>query len=160
MDKIAKRVQHIEVFLGTLFITIFFITIVIQVFSRYLGITVTWTGEVATYSFTWAVFLGAGAMTYENKHFAFTSFKDKLSGRKQEVVNIIISLIVMSFTISIFYFGIVITKKFWNYQWIDLPMMKMGYTWLCLPILGATTTFYTINHLIMSIKRLRMEVQR
>jgi len=63
IDKIAKTVQSIEIFFGTLFISIFFITIVIQVFSRYLGITVSWTGEVAMYSFTWAVFLGAGAMT-------------------------------------------------------------------------------------------------
>ncbi|QSX09208.1 TRAP transporter small permease [Alkalibacter rhizosphaerae] len=158
MDKIAKKIQHVEIVLGTLFISIFFITILIQVASRYLGFSATWTGEVSTYSFTWAVFLGAGAMTYENKHFAFESLKDKLTPKKKEIVEMIISLIVLSFTVSILYFGVIITQKFWNYRWIDLPMMKMGYTWLCLPILGGTTTFYTLNRIVIAIKRIRKGV--
>ncbi|PKM66437.1 MAG: C4-dicarboxylate ABC transporter permease [Firmicutes bacterium HGW-Firmicutes-2] len=143
IDKIAKTVQSIEILFGTLFISIFFITIIIQVFSRYLGITVSWTGEVAMYSFTWAVFLGAGAMTYEDKHFAFTS--------------LFLYLIVMSFTLAILYYGVIITMKFWNYRWIDIPQMSMGYTWLCVPILGATTTLYCINHIVTYVKRFRME---
>lgn len=159
MDKIAKKIQHVEIVLGVLFISLFFITILIQVASRYMGFTATWTGEVSTYSFTWAVFLGAGAMTYENKHFAFDSLKERLSPRNKEIVNIIISLIVLSFTVSILVFGVIITRKFWNYRWIDLPMIKMGYTWLCLPILGATTSIYTVNRILMTIKRLRTEVQ-
>jgi len=154
ISKIAKTVQRLEVFFGTLFISIFFITIIIQVFCRYLGITVSWTGEVSLYSFTWAVFLGAGAMTYEDKHFAFTSLLDRLPGNKKEIANIVIYLIVMSFTLAILYFGIIITKKFWNYRWIDLPVMKMGYTWLCVPILGGTTTLYCINHIIGYVKKI------
>lgn len=154
INKIAKMIQGLEVFFGTVFISIFFVTIIIQVFCRYLGITVSWTGEVSLYSFTWAVFLGAGAMTYEDKHFAFTSLLDKIHGRKREVINIIIYLIVMSFTVAVLYYGVIITKKFWNYRWINLPQMKMGYTWLCVPILGATTTLYCINHISGYVKKL------
>ncbi|WP_197715762.1 TRAP transporter small permease [Petrocella atlantisensis] len=157
IDKIAKTVQSIEILFGTLFISIFFITIIIQVFSRYLGITVSWTGEVAMYSFTWAVFLGAGAMTYEDKHFAFTSLRDRVTGKKREMLNIFLYLIVMSFTLAILYYGVIITMKFWNYRWIDIPQMSMGYTWLCVPILGATTTLYCINHIVTYVKRFRME---
>ncbi|PKM57261.1 MAG: C4-dicarboxylate ABC transporter permease [Firmicutes bacterium HGW-Firmicutes-3] len=157
IDKIAKTVQSIEIFFGTLFISIFFITIIIQVFGRYLGITVSWTGEVAMYSFTWAVFLGAGAMTYEDKHFAFTSLRDRVTGKKREVLNIFLYLIVMSFTLAILYYGVIITMKFWNYRWIDIPSMRMGYTWLCVPILGATTTLYCINHIVAYAKKLRTE---
>ena len=36
---------------GTVCISIFFVTIVIQVFCRYAGITVTWSGDVSTYAF-------------------------------------------------------------------------------------------------------------
>ena len=74
---IAKNIQRIQLVLGVACISIFFITIIIQVVCRYTGITVIWTGEVSTYTFIWSVFMGAGVMTYENKHFAFTSFSDK-----------------------------------------------------------------------------------
>lgn len=152
--KIVKTMQNIQVAVGGICITIFFVVIVIQVFCRYLNITVTWTGEVSTYSFIWAVFMGAGAMTYENKHFAFTSFIDKLSFKNRQVVDLMIHGIIMIFTLSILYFGMIITRKFWNYQWINLPFIKMGYTWLCVPILGFTGTIYSINSIINAITKL------
>lgn len=147
MEKLAKFVKNIELGIGMLAISVFFITIVIQVFSRYAGLTVMWTGEVSTYSFTWAVFMGAGVMTYENKHFAFNSFLEKLSFKNQEILKIIIAVIVMIFSAAILYYGILITSKFWNYRWIEIPEVKMGYTWLCVPILGATSVLYCLNHI-------------
>lgn len=159
MNKFVKLVRNVELGLGVAFITIFFITIVIQVFSRYAGITVMWTGEVSTYSFTWAVFMGAGAMTYENRHFAFNSLLDNLKGRRKEYLKIFISLVIFIFSLATLYFGFIITKKFWNYRWITLPEVKMGYTWLCVPILGGTAALYSFNHILDHIKNIRKGVQ-
>ncbi|MDA3810486.1 MAG: TRAP transporter small permease subunit [Spirochaetaceae bacterium] len=153
MNKLAKFVKNIELGLGMIFITIFFVTIVIQVFSRYLGITVMWTGEVSEYSFAWAVFMGAGAMTYENRHFAFTSLLDHFTGRRKEYLKIFISLVIFVFSAATLYFGIIITTKFWNYRWITLPEIKMGYTWLCVPILGGTASLFSLNQIIDHIKQ-------
>ncbi|MGK0465627.1 TRAP transporter small permease [Clostridium sp.] len=147
MKKIIKNIQKVQLAIGVICISIFFIAIVVQVFCRYTGVTVTWTGEVSTYSFIWSVFMGAGAMTYEKKHFAFGSLGDKLTGRKKEILNIFISFVVMLFSAAILYYGIIITMKFWNYTWIDIPNIKMGYTWLCVPILGLTSIIYCIDHI-------------
>lgn len=140
---------------GTVCISIFFVTIVIQVFCRYTGITVTWTGDVSTYAFIWAVFMGAGAMTHENAHFAFTALKNRLSGTKKTRLCIVISCAVMLFTAATFYFGIVITRKFWNYRWITLPDIKMGYTLLCLPVFGFTGTLYSIMQVHHALHELK-----
>lgn len=155
MNKLAKFVRDVELGLGAAFITIFFVTIVIQVFSRYFGITVMWTGEVSTYSFTWAVFMGAGAMTYENRHFAFNSLVDHLKGVKKEYLKVFISLVIFIFSAATLYYGIIITGKFWNYRWITLPEVKMGYTWLCVPILGGTSALYSLTHIIDHIKNVK-----
>ncbi|WP_070000354.1 TRAP transporter small permease [Cellulosilyticum sp. I15G10I2] len=152
MDKLSRMIYKAELSLGVLFISIFFVTIVIQVVGRYTGVTVSWTGEVSSYSFIWAVFMGAGAMTYENKHFSFASLQEKLTGRKRELINIFISLVIMLYSSATLYYGIIIAKKFWNYRWISLPSIKMGYTWLCVPILGGTCTLFCINHLIKYFK--------
>lgn len=155
VNNLAKIVRNIQLGLGVLFITVFFVTIVIQVFSRYAGITVMWTGEISTYSFTWAVFMGAGAMTYEHKHFAFTSLVDKLTGKRKEYLKIFISVIILIFSSATFYYGVIITSKFWNYRWINLPEVKMGYTWLCVPILGATCILYSLNHIVGYAKNIK-----
>ncbi|MBB6480641.1 TRAP transporter small permease subunit [Spirochaeta isovalerica] len=154
MERFVRYIRNVELGLGAAFITIFFITIVIQVFSRYLGITVMWTGEVSTYSFTWAVFMGAGAMTYENKHFAFDSLLHHLKGKKKEILKIFISLIILIFSLATLYYGVIITQKFWNYRWINLPI-KMGWTWLCVPILGGTAALYSFTHILDHIKNYR-----
>lgn len=152
--QLSKQIQKLQLGIGVICISIFFISIVIQVFCRYAGIMVTWTGEVSTYAFTWSVFMGAGVMAYENQHFAFTSILDKLSGKKKIVLKIFISLMVLLFSVAILYYGTDITRRFWNYRWISLPEMKMGYTWLCVPILGFTSTIYSIDHMIGHIKEL------
>ncbi|WP_372712819.1 TRAP transporter small permease [Ilyobacter sp.] len=152
--KLSKQIQKIQLGVGVICISIFFISIVIQVFCRYAGVMVTWTGEVSKYAFTWSVFMGAGVMAYENKHFAFTSVLDKLDGKKKTVLKIFLAIIVLLFSMEILYYGTVISKKFWNYRWISIPEMKMGYTWLCVPILGFTSTIYSIDHIIGHIKKL------
>jgi TRAP-type C4-dicarboxylate transport system permease small subunit len=152
MKKLAHGMYKVQLGLGFLFISIFLVSIVVQVFCRYLGVTVMWTGEVSTNSFIWTVFMGAGAMTYENKHFAFSSLKDKLSYRNRELLNIFNWIIILIFSISILYFGYQIVTKFWNYQWIQLSFIKMGYTYLCIPFLGFSVSVYAFNEISGHIK--------
>ena len=76
------------------------------------------------YSFIWAVFMGAGAMVYEKRHFAFTSVSDMLKNEKiKSVLAIIISLVMLVFAVLMAYYGYKLTQKFWNYTWtnMDLP---------------------------------------
>lgn len=155
MNKLTKSIQKVQLAIGIICISIFFIAIIVQVFCRYTGITATWTGEVSTYSFIWSVFMGAGAMAYERKHFAFESVLDKLTGRKKEMLKIFISVIILLFSSAVLYFGVIITMKFWNYRWVDLSNIKMGYTWLCVPILGATCIIYCIDHITEYCKNIK-----
>jgi len=80
---------------------------------------------------------------------------DKLSGRKKEIHKILISVIVLIFSTATLYFGIIITSKFWNYRWITLPDVKMGYTWLCVPILGGTSALYGLEHILENFKNIK-----
>lgn len=155
MNRFSRSIFRIQLAAGTGCISVFFVVVVIQVFCRYAGITVTWTGEVSTYTFIWAVFMGAGAMTHENAHFAFTALEDRLSGPKRIRLRIVISCAVMIFTAATLYFGIVITRKFWNYRWIYLPDVKKGYALLCLPVFGFTGTLYSITQVYNSLHELK-----
>mgnify|MGYP001056605551 FL=1 len=146
MKKAISKLQQIQIAVGGFFLMIFLLTVVFQMLFRYAGIAATWTEDVSMYSFIWAVFMGGGAMVLEKKHFAFTSISDMMKNeRMKSVLSIIISAIMLIFAALMVYYGIKLTKQFWNYTWVNIPSFKRGPTWLCLPICGATSCIYLVE---------------
>lgn len=152
MKKAIAMLQKIQIAIGGFFLSVFLITVVYQMLSRYMGIAATWTEDVSMYSFIWAVFMGAGAMVYEKRHFAFTSISDMMKNEKiKSVIAIVISVVMLIFAILMAYYGYKVTKQFWNYTWVNIPAFKRGPTWLCLPICGVTSVIYLVNQIIEEI---------
>ncbi len=155
MKKAIAYMQKIQISIGAAFLTIFLLTVVFQMLARYMGIAQTWTEDVSMYSFIWAVFMGAAAMVYEKKHFAFTSLSDNLKSEKAKtILQIIICFVMLFFSALMVYYGVLIAEKFWNYTWVNIPSLKRGPTWLCLPICGATSCIYLINQIVEEFQKL------
>lgn len=155
MKKAIAMLQKIQIAIGGFFLFIFLITVVYQMISRYMGIAATWTEDVSMYSFIWAVFMGAGAMVYEKRHFAFTSISDMMKNEQvKKVLSILIAAIMLIFAVLMTYYGYKVTKQFWNYTWVNIPAFKRGPTWMCLPICGATSAIYLINQIFEDIRSL------
>lgn len=106
MQKIAQRICRIQLAIGTLFMVCFFIATTIQIAARYLGIVAMWTEEVAVYSFIYAVFMGASIMLYYDEHFKFTGLIDKFPVKMRTSFNMIMTILVMCFTLFFICFGI------------------------------------------------------
>lgn len=153
MKKAIEMLQKIQIAIGGFFLFVFLVTVVWQMLSRYMGIAATWTEDVSMYSFIWSVFMGAGAMVYEKRHFAFTSVRDMLKSEKlKSVLGIIISVLMLIFAVLMVYYGIQVTKQFWNYTWVNIPKFKRGPTWLCLPLCGLTSAIYLVEQIVDEIK--------
>lgn len=156
MKKVIAAIQKAQVIIAALFLTIFLVAIVIQMTTRFCGIAATWTEDVSMYSFIWAVFMGAAAMVYDKRHFAFTSIADGLkSARAKSCLALFISVVMLVFAALMFYYGVLITKQFWNYTWTNIPSFKRGPTWLCLPLCGLTSSIYLIAQIVDEIKKLK-----
>jgi TRAP-type C4-dicarboxylate transport system permease small subunit len=154
VKKFIGTILRAQEVLGTFLLSIFFLAIILQIGARYMKIPLLWTEELANYSFIWAVFMGASAMVYHKAHFCFTFFSDRFKNKRGAAYDIFLSLVVLSFTVSIFLYGITIARTFWHYNWISLPWVKMGYTWLCVPIMGFTMSLYTVNQIWENIQAL------
>ena len=142
MKKIIDAMQKLQIAIGGLFLLVFLVTVIYQIICRYMGIAAMWTEDVSMYSFIWAVFMGAGAMVHSNAHFAFTSLMDSMKNeRKKILLQIVINIIVLVFCVI---YGYTAAKQFWNFRWINIPSMKRGPTWLCIPICGATSAIYLL----------------
>ncbi|MDR1231452.1 MAG: TRAP transporter small permease [Spirochaetaceae bacterium] len=157
MGKIIAALQRLQIMVGALCLTLFLVTVLIQIFARYLEIPVTWTEDVSLYSFIWAVFMGAGAMVFEGKHFAFTSLQDNLkSPLHKRVLSVAISVCILFFALLMLYYGTLITRQFWNYRWVTIPAFKRGPVWLCLPVAGGTMALYALYRIVREVRNLAM----
>ncbi len=153
MKKALDTLQRIQIGVGAVMLTIFLLAVVIQMGSRYLGLVATWTEDVSMYSFIWAAFMGAGAMVHEKKHFAFTSISDSIKKPKAKAaLEIVIALVMLTFSVLMLVYGIQITKRFWNYKWTSIPSFNRGPVWMCVPICGGTSAIYLLGQLADSIK--------
>ena len=148
MDLWAKLLAII----GSVTLTIFLCAVLAQMFCRYLGIMALWTEEVSTYSFIFTVFMGAAALVRENKHFAFTAVADGIKNEKvKALINLAISVIVLVFAYYMFVYGKQLMQKFWNYKWVSLPVMKRGYTWMCMPISAVSMMAFSVESIINQV---------
>jgi TRAP-type C4-dicarboxylate transport system permease small subunit len=149
MNKALGYLARIQIAVGAFFLFVFMATVCVQMGCRYAGVPATWTEDVSMYSFIWATFMGAGAMVYEKRHFAFTSVADMIKSKKAKIVlALLINLIMISFTLLMVKYGVEVTKQFWNYTWNNIPSFKRGPTWMCLPICGATSSLYLAAQII------------
>ncbi len=97
--------------------------------------------------------MGASAMVYHRAHFSFSFFKDRFKGRSGALYSAAVSAVLLCFTVPMFCYGVTIARTFWNYNWITLPWMRMGYTWLCIPIAGFTMSLYNLNNIVADLAR-------
>lgn len=155
MKKALGYLQKLQIAAGGIFLSIFLCSVVIQMGCRYMGIAAIWTEDVSMYAFIWAAFMGGAAMVYEQRHFAFTSISDMMTNQTlKRVLALGISVVMLVFSILMFYYGCKITKQFWNYRWVSLPDFKRGPTWLCIPVCGGTSSLYLIGQIVEDVKAL------
>lgn len=150
-----RFLERTQMLIGIISLSIFFIAILIQITTRYLGISVIWTEEVANYSFIWAVFMGAAVMINRREHFNFDLILTKLAVKKRASLSIFNDSVLILFNIAIFYYGLQAVQSFWNYNWVSLPILKMGYVWISIPIMALSMVIYSVGHLMGHIKVLR-----
>lgn len=68
-SKALYYLNNFEQYLGTYFAIAMVITMLLQVFSRYvLGSSFSWTDEMATIFFIWSIYLGCGCAVTKRKH--------------------------------------------------------------------------------------------
>lgn len=146
-----KKLEKVQMTLGVIFLSIFFIAILIQIVTRYLGVSVIWTEEVANYSFVWAIFMGAAVMVNRREHFSFDFLTQKLEGKKRAGLLLVIDSIVAVFAFFITIYGFEAVTTFWDYNWLTLPDFKMGYIWSAIPVMGITMMIYSIHHIVNHI---------
>lgn len=121
------------------------------VFTRYItGEQSSWTEELARFLLIWIGILGAAFATGKNIHISIDLLKDYLSDKVNRKTDILITAVIVLFTIAIFLIGGI------RYVFISFKLgqtspalgLPMGLVYSIFPISGLLIIYYRIHNLL------------
>ena len=133
----------IEQGFGILFLLIMFVSVLIQIFFRYvLQSPLTWTEEAARYSFIWTVLLGAAFAVRRKEHVVMDLLVKNFPISLQRYISIVLNVIIL---IALIYLLPVSWKFFYFMKNISAPTLKIswGILFFSAPLSIALMTLHT-----------------
>ena len=142
---------NIEEKITLFFFIIMCISLFLQLFSRFIGKPLVFTEEISRYSYVWIVFIAMSLAIKTNDHIAIDFFKNKLPGRIQKILNVLINFCSVLFFIYLTFYGIqyVTFTKTSLTPALEIPMMVVT---VSLPIGFALSAIRSVIRLIQSLK--------
>lgn len=115
-----------------------------QVVVRHLaGGSLPWSGEIATWLFSWSAFIGAVLVYMEKKHIVIDFLFPFLSPRQLKFINYFQQLIIISILITLLVTGIQVTMLYSNQSATSVEISQ-AFLFVSLPISSALMIGWTI----------------
>lgn len=150
-DHLKKLFVNFELYIGSVFLSITSILVLINVITRYfLSFTFNWTEEVAVGAFVWVIFLGL-ANAYKTKGLIGVEVLTNLVPDKhQPVILMLTSSVVTVLSGAMFYLSYL---YFLNSTKITAALeVSYKYIYVAIVISFALITIYSIYFLVQSIR--------
>ena len=130
LDILSNVLQTIS---GILFLFIFLINVAGIICRTFLDFSLLWVADVVYISVAWMLACGMSAAVYKKGHITIEFIRDKLPKNVKKVMEIVLTLIVIAFLISLIFSGwkTAIMKMRINFVVFYIPM---GYAFMALPV--------------------------
>jgi|LSQX01.2.fsa_nt_gb TRAP-type C4-dicarboxylate transport system permease small subunit len=151
MKKFCDRVDAFLSSISFVLMVIFTILVAIQVFSRYaFNSPTTWTELLARYLFVWSIMLYMPIVYRKHANAAFTLFHEKLEGKKKQVIDAIIAIVVLFCAVYMLYWGTAMCLKMTNKYIMGLKTnlrIPMNLVYSAIPVGGVFLSLMCLEHL-------------
>lgn len=152
MNLLIRGLDYILARLSVLIMTLLVLTVLLQVFMRYVvGSPVTFTEELSRFLLIWLGLLAASYAYRMRMHLALDLLVLKLEGRQRNILNIVIHSLIAIFSLVVLVYGgiqLVILTWVLN-QYSPALDVSMSFVYLVLPISGAAIVIYAIEFILI-----------
>lgn len=140
---------------------IFFMSLFIPwgIFSRYvLGTGAQWPEPISILLMVVFTFLGAACSYRAGGHIAVEMITQRLPSSVQRPLRGVVHLLMLGISLFMFWYGIQLCIGTWGQSIPELPWMPVGFTYLPVPIGGAVTALFVLEHIFLGDQRHRAVV--
>lgn len=146
LSKFFNVVDKLEDILcgGTLVCLLF--VVLLQVFSRLLGVSLTWTEETTRFFFLWMMFIAVAAGFNRAESSRVVILVKLLPRPIQMICTALYYVVTLGFFIFMVYYGILLTmQKFAFHEMATAIAIPMGFIMICVPLCGLLGIIGTIQ---------------
>ena len=152
MNKLYSFAANFFESFSTLFLVAIMVTVILQVFFRYIAqIVVPWTEEFARYLCIWMVFMAAVAAMAKEVHIRVTFIIDRIPEKLRIVFLLFSDAVVFLFNLIVFLGSIELIQLNWAQQAVTFPV-SVGVLYLAITI---SSFFIMMFLIILSCRRVR-----
>lgn len=154
MKRMIDSMAKCQRALGGILLAACLVFIVLQIFSGYVGMEVTWAKSAALYSMIWGIFVESGRLVHERSHFAFTVVSHKIRSVKAVALwDMGIAAVKIVFSALLIYYGFKLSME--SGSGAKPEFLTRGHIWLCLPFCGVTSLIYLFYQIACDLHVLR-----
>jgi|SRR5699024_4851590 len=149
--KIKSILDKVMLLLTSIMLIATLLLLLWQVFSRYvLNSPSTFTNELLGFLLVWMSLFAASYAFGSNEHLSFSLIKNKFTKWRMKLVNILVNLFIVIFTISIFIIGGMkaVTSKM--SQLTPILQIPQGALYIILPVSGLVILVYILLNTIIN----------
>lgn len=150
MEKAYNIVTKILKFAIVIVFSVLVAACVLQVFTRFvLNSSLSWTEELARYTFIWANMLGAILCTKNKSNATVSVITDNLSSKNQDILRKIVDVLSILIGLLLLFYG---TRVAWAVRTQLSPALRisMSFVYGAAPIFGALLIFYCVYDMYSS----------
>ena len=150
--RLLTLVLRVERAAGTFLIGAIVVTITLQVITRYVfGRPIVWVEEIATYSFLWAVFLGAAIGLKELRHIRIETFLGRLPLRARAAGTVLVYVVIAAACAIVADYALDIMSIESRSQTISLPINVGRHWFYSVPLfVGLSSMAFTAAYFIVA----------
>lgn len=144
-----KRI--IEGINSAILLCMFIITVITVIFRVFLGISASWSEDLAQFSFIFLVFIGSAAIMRDETHISISFLVDRINPLYQRIMRILTRLFILPF---MYFFVVGSWRNILNNWGISLSTvrwMKIGYMYMVLFVTGCIMMLYLLINLYKDI---------
>jgi TRAP-type C4-dicarboxylate transport system permease small subunit len=125
----------------------FSLTVSFDIITRTMGYPWLWLQEVTSTLFIYAIFIGAAVATRRNDHLYLSALSDAIQGTPRLIVEVIVSLVVLSVAICLVYFGYINDLR--GFGSFRLPSgTPIASLYAAIPLSGALIALFIVEQLV------------
>jgi TRAP-type C4-dicarboxylate transport system permease small subunit len=148
--------KHIEEVLLILFSSVMVAVIFLQVVMRQFDASLSWSEELARYSFIWLVYIGISYGVKKQRHIKVDVILLLLKEKGQIIVTILANLLFIAFALFVIRYGFDIANQLLQFgQKSPANQIPMGLIYMATPVGMGLTLIRLIQNLISNVKALR-----
>ncbi len=138
MKRLSKIISHSFETISVVFLVCVLVTVILQVFFRYVArIVVPWTEEAARYFCIWMVFMGAAAAVAQEAHIKITFLVERVPKRVMHLFSLLSYCVVFVFNVIIFFGSVQLVQLNWGQEAVTFPI-SVGVLYLAITVSSAT----------------------